>query len=377
MPRAAAAGRAGDFVANVFVLAQASVPVSKLILNDDFSNTWLERNTLGMFGSGAIEMVGREMTDDLRRLETNAISQAKRTGRNASVALTTKGVSFGSLITHPDGSVDASSVSGVDPDLIVKPFSRKGVFRSIREFTVTAFNQHHGMQAVERFGEGTDPDQDGVSDELTIGDITAVTVFQAALPAPEVATAGVDPRAAARGEELFGKVGCVGCHLPSLPLSATKFCDPDPDNTPNTFGDTSQSYCFNMSEAGFSGGSVRTYTDLKRHVICDSNKPHYCNEPVSPVQASDSNFPIPPDQFLTAKLWDVGNSSPFGHRGDLDTIYAAIINHGGEAVSSEAQFEALPNADQLAIVSFLKTLRMPMLPMKRNPPPQMGGLPNR
>jgi hypothetical protein len=370
-------GGAGDFVANVFVLAQASVPVSKLILNDDFSNTWLERNTLGMFGSGAIEMLGREMTDDLRRLETNAISQAKSTSQDVSLTLTTKGVSFGSLVAHPDGSVDTGGVSGVDPDLIVKPFSRKGVFRSIREFTVTAFNQHHGMQATERFGEGTDPDQDGVSDELTTGDITAVTVFQAALPAPEVATANVDPRAAAHGEELFSKVGCVGCHLPSLPLSATKFCDPDPDNTPNTFRDTSQSYCFDLSEAGFSGGSVHAYTDLKRHVICDNNKPHYCNEPVSPVQASDSNFPIPPDQFLTAKLWDVGNSSPYGHRGDLDTIYAAIINHGGEAVSSEAQFEALPNADQLAIVSFLRTLQMPILPMKKNPPPQMAGLPNR
>jgi hypothetical protein len=231
-------GGAGDFVANVFVLAQASVPVAKLILNDDFSHTWLERNTLGMFGSGAVEMLGREMTDDLRKLETNAISQAKSTSRNVSVALTTKGVSFGSLVAHPDGSVGVSGVSGVDPDLIVKPFSRKGVFRSLREFTVTAFNQHHGMQAVERFGAGTDPDQDGVSDELTIGDITAVTVFQAALPAPVVTTAGVDPRGAARGEELFTKVGCVGCHLPSLTLTATKFCDPDPDNTPNTFRDT-------------------------------------------------------------------------------------------------------------------------------------------
>jgi len=370
-------GGAGDFVANVFVLAQASVPVAKLILNDDFSNTWLERNTLGMFGSGAIEMLGREMSDDLRRLEANAISQAKSTSRNVSVALITKGVSFGGLVAQPDGSVDASRVSGVDPDLIVKPFSRKGVFRSLREFTVTAFNQHHGMQAVERFGEGTDPDQDGVSDELTIGDITAVTVFQAALPAPGVATAGVDPRAAARGKELFTKVGCVGCHLPSLTLTATKFCDPDPDNTPNTFRDASQSYCFDLSEAGISGGSVHAYSDLKRHVICDSQKPHYCNEPASPVQASDSNFPVPPDQFLTAKLWDVGNSSPYGHRGDLDTIYAAIVNHGGEAVPSEAQFEALPDSDQLAIVSFLRTLQMQILPMTRNPPRQMGGLPNR
>ena len=102
-------------------------------------------------------------------------------------------------------------------------------------------------------------------------------------------------------------------------------------------------------------------------MICDSNKPHYCNEPASPVQASDSNFAIPSDQFLTAKLWDTGNSGPWGHRGDLDTIYAAITAHGGEATASEGQFEALSDSDQLAVVTFLKTLQMPILPANMDP----------
>jgi hypothetical protein len=367
------AGGAGDFVANVFVLAQAADPVSKIILNDDFSNTWLERNTLGMFGSGAIEMLGREMTADLQGERQSAIAQAQSSGHNVTVALTTKGVSFGSLTAHPDSRVDTSAVAGVDPDLIIKPFSRKGVFRSLREFTVTAMNQHHGMQAAERFPG--DPDGDGVSDELTIGDITAVTIFQAALPAPQVAATGFDSNVVAHGSAMFNKVGCAGCHLPSLPLASTQFCDPDPANTPNTFRDTSQSYCFDLSQAGISGNSVAAYTDLKRHVICDNNKPHYCNEPVSPVQASDSNVAIPHDQFLTAKLWDAGNSSPYGHRGDLDTLYAAIVAHGGEAASSEAQFESLPNSDQLAIVTFLKTLQMPVMPMAKDPSVNMAGSP--
>ena len=48
----------------------------------------------------------------------------------------------------------------------------------MREFSVNAFNQHHGMQAVERFGLDTDPDQDGITNELTIGDITAASVFK-------------------------------------------------------------------------------------------------------------------------------------------------------------------------------------------------------
>ena len=360
-------GGAGDFVANVFVLAQAADPVSRIILNEDFSNTWLERNTLGMFGSGTIEMLGREMTADLQAEQTGAVNNARSSGQNVTVQLATKGVSFGSLTAHPDGSVDSSAVVGVDSDLIIKPFSRKGVFRSLREFTVTAMNQHHGMQAVERFGTDTDPDQDGVTNELLIGDITAVTIFQAALPAPIVVTQGVDSQAAAHGADLFNKVGCAGCHMPSLPLTSTKFCDPDPQNLPNTFNDTSQSFCFDISQAGIQGNSVAAYTDLKRHVICDNNKPHYCNEPASPVQATDDNIPVAENQFLTAKLWDTGNSAPWGHRGDLDTIYAAITAHGGEATSSEAQFEALSNSDQLAVVTFLKTLQMPLLPMSKDP----------
>jgi len=79
-------------------------------------------------------------------------------------------------------------------------------------------------------------------------------------------------------------------------------------------------------------------------------------------------------KFLTAKLWDVGNSAPFGHRGDLDTIYAAIVAHGGEATASEAEFEALPNSDQAAVVVFLKSLMMPIINHK-DPNPQMVGSP--
>jgi hypothetical protein len=360
-------GGAGDFAANVFVLAQAADPVSRIILNEDFSNTWDERNTLGMFGSGAIEMLGRQMTTDLQNEQQSAISKAESSGASVTVNLITKGVSFGALTASPNGSVDTSAVVGVDPDLVIKPFSRKGVFRSLREFTVTAMNQHHGMQAVERFGVGTDPDQDGVTNELLIGDITAVTIFQAALPAPIVSTQGSNRQMVANGAELFGKVGCAGCHLPSLPLTSTQFCDPDPQNPAGTFNDTSQSYCFDLSKAGIHGNSVAAYTDLKRHVICDSNKPHYCNEPASPLQASDSNFAIPNDQFLTAKLWDTGNSGPWGHRGDLDTIYAAITAHGGEATTSESQFEDLSDSDQLAVVTFLKTLQMPILPTSQDP----------
>jgi hypothetical protein len=201
---------AGDFVANVFVLAQNATPVSGALLSSDFTQTWLERNTLGMFGAGAIELLGREMTQDLVTLRSQAITRAGSLGADVRVPLVTKGVSFGFLTAHADGSVDTGAVVGVDADLIIKPFSRKGMMRSVREFTVNAFNQHHGMQAVERFGENTDPDGDGVGNELLVGDVTAASIFQAALPVPVQAPAESHRGTAERGRRLFGQVGCLG-----------------------------------------------------------------------------------------------------------------------------------------------------------------------
>jgi hypothetical protein len=370
------AGGAGDFVANVFVLAQNQIPVSGTILNSDFTQSFLERNTLGMFGSGAIELLGREMTQDLLSIKSQAIGQAQSTDQNVSLALVTKGVSFGTITAHPDGSLDTSAVVGIDPDLIVKPFSRKGTMRSVREFTVNAMNQHHGMQPVERFGLNTDPDQDGITDELTIGDITAVSIFQAGLPVPTQAVGQKDRKMVKRGEVLFNDVGCASCHIPALPLNSTVFCDPNPMNPGSgpfkTFDDPKQSYCFDLTQTGgLDGNLVRAFTDLKRHVICDSAKSQFCNEPaVSPLQPTDTLVLCAHDQFLTAKLWDVGNSAPYGHRGDLDTIYAATVAHGGEATASEAQFEALADSDQSAVVAFLKTLVMPVV--NNDPNPQMA-----
>ncbi len=244
--------------------------------------------------------------------------------------------------------------------------------RSVREFSVNAFSQHHGMQAVERFGRDTDPDQDGVVNELFIGDITAASVFQEALPIPVQASSGPNSEIIKLGQKLFGQVGCATCHVPALQLNSALFCDPNPMNPTSgpfvTFADSSRSYCFDLRQtSGLTGDMVPAYTDLKRHVICDAIKTHYCNEPVSPLQVSDSLYPIRHDQFRTAKLWDVGNSAPWGHRGDLDTIHAAIVAHGGEATESEAQFEGLPASDQSAVVAFLKTLVMPLIESNPNP----------
>ena len=177
-------GGGGDIVANVFVLAQVRDPVTDSV-SGEFSN---DRNTLGMMGSGAIEMLAREMTVDLWAIRDAASTEAERSRQPVARELVSKGVGFGRITALPNGAYDTSAVRGVDADLIIRPFHQKGVVVSVREFSVNAYNHHHGMQAVERFGKartGTDDfDQDGVPDELTVGDITAATIFQAALNTP-------------------------------------------------------------------------------------------------------------------------------------------------------------------------------------------------
>jgi Di-haem oxidoreductase, putative peroxidase len=364
-------GGAGGFVANVFVLAQNLDPITDSV-SAEFSN---ERNTLAMNGSGAIEMLAREMTANLLTIRDAALTEAKSSNRSVTRRLDTKGVNFGQITANPNGTLDTSGIEGIDTDLIVKPFHQKGVVNSVRVFTVNAFNHHHGMEAVERFGFGQkdskgkiinthDFDEDGVSDELTVGDITAATLFQVALNIPGRVIANDPARRAAaeRGEEQFSAIGCTDCHKPALILDSRFFSEPNPYNPagnlrvqdvqrPYTFDLTSDIPKPRLERSGPDGAILRAYTDLKRHVICDSMDLFFCNERV--IQSG-----VPVDQFLTRKLWDVGNTAPYGHRGDLTTITEAILHHAGEARLARERFAALSKDQQAEIVEFLKQLQI-------------------
>ncbi len=239
-------GGAGDFVANVFVLAQALDPVT-LSVSPARSNS---RNTLGMHGSGPIEMLAREMTADLQ-------AQFAEITADGTYTLTTKGIDF--EIEVSGGAV--VEAEGIDHDLVVKPFHQAGKVISLREFSTNAMNHHHGMQAEERFdlnpGKGMDPDfdGDGVQRELTLGDITAVSIWQAQLSVP-VQVLPQDPEArdeVAHGEFVFDDLGCTGCHVPALELNTREFVEPNPYNPAGTCAgaaDGCPDYAFDLSVKG-------------------------------------------------------------------------------------------------------------------------------
>ena len=358
-----AVGGSGDFALNVFVAPQ-DIEYDFDTIGPELS---MERGTTALFGAGLLELLAREMTADLHALRDDAVAEARAESRPVRVVLETKGVTFGALTALPDGTVDTTEVEGVNPDLIIRPFGQKAVSVSLRHFTVTAFNNHHGMQPVERFGPRwtglADFDGDGHADEMSDGDLTAAVLFQAALP-PPVQVLPEHPvlrEAAMRGEALFGEVGCGSCHMPALPLENPIFTEPGPYNPAGTLrpGDVDSAVAVDLAalwgdwlEFDDEGRVlVRAFTDLRRHRIADGETPFFANERIT------QNF-VPRDQFRTAPLWGVGSTAPYGHRGDVTTLMEVILHHGGSAAGSREAFSALPDADRRAVIEFLRSLRI-------------------
>ncbi|TYC64444.1 hypothetical protein FMN50_00245 [Rhodobacterales bacterium] len=357
-------GGAGAFTANVFV-SEGFESADFDTTDPQFSN---ERNTVAVQGAGLIELLGREMTTDLRRQRGDVLASARASGKPETIDLETKGVSFGSLTAYPDGTLDVSALDGVDDDLTIRPFSQKGVFASLRQFTVNAMNDHHGMQALERFGAdwtGTaDFDADDHGDEVSTGQISALVAFQATLPAPtrKAELPDIWQKAAEDGERLFSSIGCAACHRPALPLESLVFHDPGPFDTAGTLrqSDVDRTLALDLGTLAWVKALPRDdkgrvlvplFGDLKRHTIADAANDTFGNELLA------QRF-VARDVFLTSELWGIGSTAPYGHRGDLTTLNEAILAHGGEGTDSRKAYAALSEDDQQAVIAFLRSLEI-------------------
>lgn len=354
-------GGAGDFSANVFV-SEGFVQSDFDTTDPQFSN---ERNTNHLFGAGLVELLAREMSTDLIQLRQQALEQAKEGDAPVKQSLHSKGVKFGSLLAMPDGAVDTRNVQGVDQDLVVRPFSHKGVMTSLRQFTVNALNHHHGMQATERFGARwtgeSDFDVDGYAREIGDVDVSALVAWQAAL-APPTIFQPADTRwtqAANEGEALFEQVGCDSCHKPYLTLESLDFHDPGPLDTAGTLRQneaTSSVYPLslrpwaNQLKRDAQGHyRVPLFGDLKRHTISDQQVASLGNELLS------QRF-VERNVFMTTELWGVASTAPYGHRGDMTTMAQVIDAHGGQARETRDAWNQLNDEQRSSIIAFLKTL---------------------
>jgi CxxC motif-containing protein (DUF1111 family) len=165
---------------------------------------------------------------------------------------------------------------------------------------------------------------------------------------------GRDPQqsatpAAKAGEALFAKIGCGICHVQTLTAAAAgtvinggKYAIPEAlgSKTFHPYGD------FLLHDIGTGDGIVAAMEE------------HY-GKRMYDIQwkgLSLEAYGATANRIRTAPLWGVRMRPSLMHDGASPTFREAIIRHRGEAKSVTARFEKLDQADQDAIIEFLKSL---------------------
>lgn len=339
-------GGAGDAADNTYIDGDGETQASTLA-----------RNPRSLVGAGIVELLGREMTTELQDLRKDAIAKARASGKPVLQKLVTKGVSFGQIEARPDGSTDGTKIEGIDPDLVVKPFGWKGRFASIRDIVEEELLIHHGMEsthivqhgAPERIGPfgGTDPDGDGVTDEISEGQVTALTLFVAMQEVPVVDFPTLVDMTAllVKGDQLFTTLGCDVCHVRSLPLESTKYVLTNRSGGPSTEIDLAKDGVEPRISSTVPGAlKAYLFSDLKRHDM-------------GPALAdARSEQGIWSRHFVTPPLWGIMRSRPYLHDARAQTAPLAVLAHGGEAQAARDAYAALSEEDKGALRIFLTTL---------------------
>jgi len=340
-------GGAGDGADNAYLAGDGDSQASALA-----------RNPPSLVGAGLVELIAREMSAELAKKRDALLAQAKATGKPAREKLAAKGVSFGELEIHPNGAFDAAALEGVDLDLVVKPFGRKGHFASIRDAVEDELLVHHGMLSSflvktaepERIGPfgGTDPDGDGVTDEITEGQVTALSLFIAMQEVP-VSEPPLDQDQVfrfAEGEARFVALGCDGCHVPSLPLESARYSLQSREGGIEVAVDLAADAAAPRIAKPMDGGPLRAYlySDLKRHDMGTA------------LGEAKVDRGVGPRKFMTPPLWGVARSRPYLHDARAPTLEDAILLHGGEAQASRDAFAALTEPERAGLRVFLTSL---------------------
>jgi mono/diheme cytochrome c family protein len=364
------------------------------------------RDAPHLFGLGLKEMLADEITADLRAIRNQAIAEARAQRRTVTKQLIAKGIDYGVIAAHEDGSVDTSQLEGVDPDLRVRPFFAHGGTMSIREFTVGAFNDEMGLQAADsdlaRAAAGEriitpagmvldgatdqikpppaahateDPDADGITNEIPASLVDFMEFYLLnyvkpglAEPAANGGTAqifpsrgGLDEQSAStiRGRAVFEMVGCAVCHIPELTINRDRrVADVETVFDPvrgifnrlfatavPLFAEVNDGSGYPMlKQPKYAPFVVRNiFTDFKRHDL----GPNF-HEIIYDGKIRT--------EFMTTPLWGVGTTAPYGHDGRSITLTEVILRHGGEAQAARNAFAALSPSRQRNLLEFLSSL---------------------
>jgi CxxC motif-containing protein (DUF1111 family) len=182
-----------------------------------------------------------------------------------------------------------------------------------------------------------------------LADIDRFARFIRATKAPARDAQQSGAPAAKAGEALFAKIGCNICHVPTLTTAA-----------PGTIINGGK---FTIPEA-LGSKTFHPYSDFLLHDIGTGDgivvaiEEHY-GKRMHQTQWRDlslDDFQATANRMRTAPLWGVRTRPLLMHDGTSLTFRDAILRHRGEASSVTEHFKNLGEADQDAIIEFLKSL---------------------
>mgnify|MGYP000381770940 CR=1 FL=1 len=215
-------------------------------------------------------------------------------------------------------------------------------------------------------GLGQDPDSDGALDEVTMGEIAAVSLWLALQPSP-VETQPSDPirqQSAMRGRALMESLACTSCHTQHFAVTEPTYV------VAGGIGgwDGREGLRVNLHEWAFGDQPAQPqpgaatllpiWSDLRRHdmgpALADAHDTFRDDAPGLPTADGFATF-FGRSEFLTTPLWGIAVTAPYLHDGRAPTIRDAILAHGGEANESLSKFLTAPAADQQAVLDLLDT----------------------
>ena len=334
---------------------------SNALINDDLPKHIFKfvRNPPHSFGTGYAQELAEEMTFDLHAERAQAVHQSLVRGNHkGSRHLRSKGTDYGMFeITYtgdpvnkptlkavldqlnqapnadpPGFVIDRAKIVGVSVDLVVRPFQWKGIASNQRNFVRDALQFHFGMEGREKnfhFGqsdENHDTDNDGIEDELSVGDVSALTIFALTIRPPvEVRPLKESDRIAVdRGRKLFEgaapftkMVSCGRCHTPSLRLDDSTVVVHDPFHDVEEFGPVE----LVGNRAGLSAQvknseqlpSVRRFMKLNPAAIIDRNGPE-ADSSVAEIRQARRRFEqsvvAAPDRRADGYAFDLNSLQP-------------------------------------------------------------------
>jgi CxxC motif-containing protein (DUF1111 family) len=200
-------------------------------------------------------------------------------------------------------------------------FGLKARLASLKEFTAEALYGDMGITSPSRPSEASGPE--GLEDDrkpgVDLGDA------QGNLLASYVRLLAMPPRSelSRRGRELFDRVECAACHVPSLATSK------------------------DFEVKALAGIEAPVYTDLLLHDMGERLS--------NGVRDGDAG----PREWRTAPLMGLRFSPAFLHDGRAKSVREAILAHGepdSEARGAVDSFRALPPDDQAELVRFVEAL---------------------